>query len=314
MDKSSFDLEEFQAEVDRVLLSMLQPRAAGRAHSTDVAGHIIADSTCNHTTHSDIDMLPINIRPDIALLQRMLHLTQLEPKQRQELERLDLKVHCLVQWYQQKKTALRCASDSSSDVLRKLQCFFQNYAGALANRIETYWVVLEPQVKQQEQAECQRYVLSQKQAKLERLLELEPDNEEWLAELARLNSNTQWRPVHRAYLCQTYEHTLQRKAQEIVTCQDILPLLSLNLQSASDDVFEISKKITPILAILAITEIVAIPLVPALFASVVLILHAQYKGSRVTHGRSIGETVGSVERDTGMVSTLGLVNNLHYLH
>jgi len=278
MDKTSLELQTFQSEVDRVLLSMMQSGAiVCRSRTTCF---ITAGTTCTHTTHGETDILPLSVRPAVTSLRRMLQVTQLESTQRHELENLDLRVHCLVHWYQHKKSAL-CSAPNLKAV-GKLQCFFRHYAVELADQIQAYWVILEPQVKQHEQAECQRYVLKQKQEQLARLLELEPDNEEWLAVLSRLSSRAQPGPVHRAYLSQTYERTLQRRAQEIANRADILSLLTLHLQSVPDDVFQVAKIITPILAVLAITETVAIPLVPALFASIALILWRRLAMSRYT--------------------------------
>src|SRR5581483_412356 len=227
MAETSFNLEMFQAEVDRILVSKARSEGASDECSGATVCFLRDNSTC------DYDALPATARPAAALLQRMLRLSQLPPKQRHELENLDLELHYLIRWYQQKQAELHCAAPSCSEASQKLRFFFQCRAAEVANRIEVRWVALEHQVKQEEQAEYERYVFRQKQERLRRLLELEPNNEEWLAELSRLNSKDQSGPVHRAYLCQTYEHAVQRKAEEIVARGDVLALLIVGLDGIS---------------------------------------------------------------------------------
>jgi len=61
-------------------------------------------------------------------------------------------------------------------------------------------------------------------------------------------------------------------AKKLVNRKDIQMIICPALQSISDDAFEIAKVITPLLSGLAVAGVLAIPLIPSLFAAIALVV------------------------------------------
>jgi hypothetical protein len=175
-----------------------------------------------------------------VLLYRMLRLKQLSPEKRQQLKELHEEQKWLLLWREKLYGEYSGTRFVEFRDAIKYDKPYQDRYQTLREQIQQQWLILEKQVVQQERNDL-------------------------LAELLGIESNQ----------CNSRPLSLpvtSIEAREVLADPAVRVKLCAALKSGYDNIFELSKAITPVVATLALTGQLLIPLVPALFASIALFI------------------------------------------
>ena len=126
---------------------------------------------------------------------------------------------------------------------------------------------------EKEEREKEEFQLYERQLHwLKELQELEPHNPEWAKEIESVEKYRRISVEEQTKINSYRKKASEQKAEEYVRKKEIMEHICPGLQTISNDAFEITKVITPILLGLAVTGTISIPMIPILFASIGLVI------------------------------------------